>query len=105
MPRWYEFIFNTPSHHRVHHASNTRYLDRNHGGILIIWDRLFGTFAEERDSEKPVYGITSNIHTYNLFRIASHEFAALGRDIEGLTPAIKINGRSCLRVGAMMAEV
>lgn len=81
LPRWYEFIFNTPSHHRVHHASNIRYLDRNHGGILIIWDRLFGTFAEERDTEKPVYGITSNIHTYNLFKIAGHEFASLGRDI------------------------
>jgi sterol desaturase/sphingolipid hydroxylase (fatty acid hydroxylase superfamily) len=58
MPKWFEFLFNTPSHHRVHHASNVRYLDQNHAGILIIWDRLFGTFAEERDDEKPVYGIT-----------------------------------------------
>ncbi len=82
LPRWYEFIFNTPSHHRVHHASNARYLDRNHGGILIIWDRLLGTFAEEKDFEKPVYGITSNIHTYNLFKIASHEFSALWRDVK-----------------------
>jgi sterol desaturase/sphingolipid hydroxylase (fatty acid hydroxylase superfamily) len=81
-PRWFEFLFNTPSHHRVHHASNVRYLDRNHGGILIIWDRLFGTFAEERDAEKPVYGITKNIHTYNLFKIASHEYVDLWHDIK-----------------------
>lgn len=80
-PRWYEFIFNTPSHHRVHHATNVRYLDRNHGGILIIWDRLFGTFAEEREAEQPVYGITRNIHTYNLFRIAFHEYHSLWNDM------------------------
>ena len=81
MPRWFEFLFNTPSHHRVHHASNIRYLDCNHGGILIIWDRLFGTFAEEQDTEKPVYGITKNINTYNLFKIASHEFVDLWHDV------------------------
>lgn len=81
MPRWFEFIFNTPSHHRVHHASNIRYLDQNHGGILIIWDRLFGTFSPELDAEKPVYGITKNIHTYNLFRIASHEYVDLWKDV------------------------
>ena len=80
-PRWFEFIFNTPSHHRVHHATNVRYLDRNHGGILIIWDRLFGTFAEEREDEKPVYGITKNIHTYNLFKIAFHEYQDLVHDV------------------------
>ena len=82
MPRWFEFIFNTPSHHRVHHASNIRYLDQNHGGILIIWDRLFGTFQEERDDEKPVYGITKNINTYNLFKIASHEFVDVWADVK-----------------------
>jgi len=82
MPRWFEFIFNTPSHHRVHHASNIRYLDQNHGGILIIWDRLFGTFYEERDEEKPIYGITKNIHTYNLFKIASHEFVDIWKDVQ-----------------------
>ena len=81
-PRWFEFLFNTPSHHRVHHASNIRYLDCNHGGILIIWDRLFGTFSEEQDFDKPVYGITKNIHTYNLFKIATHEFADLWQDIK-----------------------
>ena len=82
LPRWFEFLFNTPSHHRVHHASNVRYLDCNHGGILIIWDRFFGTFSEEKDFEKPVYGITKNIHTYNLFKIATHEFADLWHDVK-----------------------
>ena len=58
LPKAIEYIFNTPSHHRVHHASNIRYLDRNHAGVLIIWDRLFGTFSEEKDFEKPIYGLT-----------------------------------------------
>jgi hypothetical protein len=80
MPRWFEFLFNTPSHHRVHHASNVKYLDRNHGGILIIWDRLFGTFTEE-DAEKPVYGITQNIQSHNLFHIAFHEYRSLVADM------------------------
>ncbi|MDB5282032.1 MAG: sterol desaturase family protein [Bacteroidota bacterium] len=81
-PRWFEFIFNTPSHHRVHHASNVQYLDQNHAGILIIWDRMLGTFALEDDSQKPVYGITKNINTYNLFKIASHEFVDLWKDVK-----------------------
>jgi len=76
-----ELFMNTPSHHRVHHASNVRYLDRNHAGILIIWDRMFGTFQEELEDEPVVYGITSNIHTYNLFKIAFHEFANILRDL------------------------
>ncbi|MFN8317734.1 MAG: sterol desaturase family protein [Chitinophagales bacterium] len=80
-PKWFEFIMNTPSHHRVHHASNYRYLDRNHAGILIIWDRMFGTFSEELDEEKPVFGITVNIHTFNPFKIASHEYIAIWHDI------------------------
>jgi sterol desaturase/sphingolipid hydroxylase (fatty acid hydroxylase superfamily) len=82
LPRWYEFIFNTPSHHRVHHASNIRYLDQNHAGILIIWDRMFGSFSAELDNEKPVYGITKNINTYNLFKIAGHEFVDVYRDVK-----------------------
>ncbi len=76
-----EWIMNTPSHHRVHHASNTRYLDRNHAGIFIIWDRLFGTFQEELDEDPVIYGITSNIHTYNLFKIAFHEFQNIWKDV------------------------
>jgi len=79
LPRWFEFVFNTASHHRVHHGSNGRYLDKNYGGILIVWDRLFGTFEEER--ERVVYGLTKNIDTYNPLRIAFHEYAAIARDV------------------------
>lgn len=81
LPAPIEWIFNTPSHHRVHHGSNIRYLDQNHAGILIIWDRLFGTFQEEQEDEKVIYGITSNIQTYNPLKIASHEFIALYQDV------------------------
>ena len=56
LPRWIEFIFNTPSHHRVHHGSDLKYLDKNHAGILIIWDRLFGTF-KKLDSSQIKYGL------------------------------------------------
>jgi sterol desaturase/sphingolipid hydroxylase (fatty acid hydroxylase superfamily) len=72
LPRPIEFVFNTPSHHRVHHGSNLKYLDKNHGGVLIIWDRLFGTFQPEE--ERPVYGLTKNISTYNPVRIAFKEW-------------------------------
>lgn len=63
MPRWFEAVFNTPSHHRVHHARNPKYIDKNHGGTLIIWDRLFGTFAKEE--ERPTYGITKPLKSWN----------------------------------------
>jgi sterol desaturase/sphingolipid hydroxylase (fatty acid hydroxylase superfamily) len=78
-PRWIEGIFNTPSHHRVHHGANEQYLDRNYGGILVIWDRLFGTF--EREDETVVYGLTKSIGTYNPLRIATHEFRDIVRDV------------------------
>lgn len=74
-----EWFMNTPSHHRVHHGTNLLYLDRNHAGIFIIWDRLFGTFQKEK--EKAIYGITTNIHTHNLLKIASHEYFALMKDV------------------------
>jgi len=74
-----EEVLNTPSHHRVHHGSNGKYLDRNHGSILIVWDRLFGTF--QREEEPVVYGLTKNIDTYNPVRIAAHEYADIVRDI------------------------
>lgn len=80
MPKWFEAVFNTPSHHRVHHGSNPIYLDRNHAGILIIWDKFFGTFQPELKEEKVNYGLTSNINTYNPIYIAFHEWAALGKD-------------------------
>jgi len=76
-----EWVMNTPSHHRVHHAVNVRYLDKNHAGIFIVWDRLFGSFAAERADDPPVYGITKNIHTFNPLQIATHEWRALFRDV------------------------
>lgn len=76
-----EAVFNTPSHHRVHHGSNARYLDRNHGGVLIIWDRLFGTFSAELDEEPVVYGLTSNISSNNPWTVITHEYRAIGRDM------------------------
>ncbi|MEU4169509.1 sterol desaturase family protein [Streptomyces sp. NPDC026665] len=79
LPRWFEFALNTPSHHRVHHASQGGYLDRNFGGILIVWDRLFGSFVAE--TERPVYGLTKNISTYNPLRVATHEYTAIARDL------------------------
>ena len=82
LPKPIEWFFNTPSHHRVHHGSNVRYLDRNHAGILIIWDRMFGTFSPELREEKVVYGITTNIDTNNPFIIASHEYANLFSDVK-----------------------
>jgi sterol desaturase/sphingolipid hydroxylase (fatty acid hydroxylase superfamily) len=81
MPAWFEYLFNTPSHHRVHHASNPRYLDRNYAGVLMIWDRLFGTFVAERDEEPACYGIVKNIETYNPIRIAFHEWISILRDV------------------------
>ncbi|MBV7529376.1 sterol desaturase family protein [Chitinophaga sp. sic0106] len=79
LPKPFEYILNTPSHHRVHHGSDLNYLDKNHGGILIIWDRLFGTFMAEQ--ERPTYGLTSNIRTYNPLRIATHEWVAIWQDV------------------------
>ena len=68
LPRPIEIIFNTPSHHRVHHGSDLKYLDRNHAGVLIIWDRIFRTFCKEE--ERPTYGLTKNLETNNPVRIA-----------------------------------
>jgi sterol desaturase/sphingolipid hydroxylase (fatty acid hydroxylase superfamily) len=79
LPAPLEWVLNTPSHHRVHHGKNPVYLDRNHGGVLIVWDRLFGTFQAETD---PVsYGLTKDIHTFNPFRIATHELFTIARDV------------------------
>jgi sterol desaturase/sphingolipid hydroxylase (fatty acid hydroxylase superfamily) len=74
-----EAVLNTPSHHRVHHGANQQYLDRNYGGILIIWDRLFGTYEPEGDRVR--YGLTTNIATFNPVRVAFHEYIALWHDV------------------------
>lgn len=76
-----EEVLNTPSHHRVHHGSQRQYIDRNHGSILIVWDRLFGTF--EREDERVVYGLTSNIGTFNPLTVATHEYRDIVRDVAG----------------------
>jgi sterol desaturase/sphingolipid hydroxylase (fatty acid hydroxylase superfamily) len=76
-----EELFNTASHHRVHHGRNRRYIDRNHGSILILWDRLFGTFEREDDAEPVIYGLTKNIHTDNPVTIATHEYKDILRDV------------------------
>ena len=74
-----EEVFNTPSHHRVHHGANRQYLDRNHGSILIVWDKLFGTF--EPEEERVRYGLTKNIDTYNPVRVATHEYVDIASDV------------------------
>lgn len=70
LPRFFEYIFNTPSHHRVHHGVNNPYLDKNYGGIFIFWDRLFGTFTPETETVR--YGIIKPIHSRNWLWINSH---------------------------------
>ncbi len=79
MPRWFEYVLNTPSHHRVHHGSNPQYLDKNYAGIFIVFDRMFGSFEAER--ERVRYGLTKNLSSFNPFRIAFHEYIDLAADI------------------------
>ena len=82
LPSWYEYIFNTPSHHRVHHASNVRYLDCNHAGVLILWDRIFGTFSAELLEEKPIYGLTKNINSFHPAYVMTHEYQSIWKDVK-----------------------
>jgi hypothetical protein len=78
---WLEYVLNTPSHHRVHHAANPEYLDRNYGGIFIVFDRQFGTFAAERDDLPCRYGLVTPLRSNNPIIIAFHERAALAGDL------------------------
>jgi sterol desaturase/sphingolipid hydroxylase (fatty acid hydroxylase superfamily) len=80
-PRWIEFVMNTPSHHRVHHATNPRYLDRNYAGTFITWDRMFGTFTEEVEGEKIRYGIVKQLGTFNLLWSVFHEWIGIAQDL------------------------
>ena len=83
LPRWIEYFFVTPSHHRVHHASNIPYLDKNMGMTFIIWDRIFGTFKEEMDDERPHYGITKPIEKpFHPIHIVTHEWVEIGKDLK-----------------------
>jgi len=88
MPRWFEAVWNTPSHHRVHHGRNPRYLDTNYAGVWIIWDKMFGTFVPELDSDKPDYGLVTPLESRNPFWVAAHEYVELFKDFasDGLRP-------------------
>ena len=83
LPAPIEAVFNTPSHHRVHHASNPRYLDANYAGILIIWDRLYRSFVPEQSIEAVRYGLVHDLGTFNPLRIAFHEWVNIARDLSG----------------------
>lgn len=91
MPRWFEAVMNTPSHHRVHHGRNPRYLDANYAGIFIIWDRMFGTFVPELEEEAVEYGLVRNLGTFNPLRVAFHEWFGILRDIA--RPGIGLKSR------------
>jgi sterol desaturase/sphingolipid hydroxylase (fatty acid hydroxylase superfamily) len=87
MPRWFETLFVSPSHHRVHHASNIIYLDKNMGMCLIIWDKIFGTFQEEIKEEPVKYGLTKPVTNRNdTFKIIFHEWQNIGKDVTKKLP-------------------
>lgn len=88
MPVWFEAVMNTPSHHRVHHATNPRYLDSNYAGVFIIWDKMFGTFVAEVQADPPIFGIVTPVRSYNPLKIAYHELVSLISDCarDGLRP-------------------
>ena len=79
----FEFVFNTPSHHRVHHGMDAEYLDKNYGGIFIVWDRLFGTFRQE--TFRPHYGLTKQVNTFNVWKLQTHEYLSIARDFRSAT--------------------
>ena len=82
LPRWFEFIFNTPSHHRVHHGSNPKQIDTNFGGVFIIWDRLFGSFVDENDAGEIRYGVTNRpAETLNPVKLVFIEFVSMCQDV------------------------
>jgi sterol desaturase/sphingolipid hydroxylase (fatty acid hydroxylase superfamily) len=81
LPRWFEAVMNTPSHHRVHHATNPRYLDANYAGVFIVWDKLFGSFVAEDDDESIRYGIVRQLGTFSLLYSVFHEWIAIARDV------------------------
>ncbi|MBS3928800.1 MAG: sterol desaturase family protein [Sphingomonadales bacterium] len=80
-PRWFEAVMNTPSHHRVHHATNPLYLDKNYAGVFIVWDKLFGTFQPELDDQRIHYGIVKQLGSFNLLWVAFHEWIGIARDV------------------------
>lgn len=91
MPRWFEYIFNTPSHHRVHHGRNPRYLDANYAGIFMAWDRLFGSFIPEHADDPVDYGLVKPLGSFNPIWAAVHEWVGIGRDIWAAPWRFKVN--------------
>ena len=83
LPRPVELVLNTPSHHRVHHGSDPEYLDKNYAGILIVWDRMFGTFVEE--TKRPTYGLTKPVNTYNMIKLQYGDYAQIVRNVRAAT--------------------
>ncbi|MDO3639904.1 sterol desaturase family protein [Mycolicibacterium arseniciresistens] len=81
--RPFEFVFNTPSHHRVHHGMDAEYLDKNYGGIFILWDRMFGTFQAELF--RPHYGLTKPVDTFNIWKLQTREYVAIAADVRTAT--------------------
>jgi sterol desaturase/sphingolipid hydroxylase (fatty acid hydroxylase superfamily) len=79
MPKWFEYVMNTPSHHRVHHGIDVEYLDTNYAGVMIIWDRIFGSFKAE--GARPHYGLTKQIESYNPVKIAFYEWVQIVKDL------------------------
>jgi sterol desaturase/sphingolipid hydroxylase (fatty acid hydroxylase superfamily) len=80
-PRWFEAVMNTPSHHRVHHATNPLYLDKNYAGVFIVWDRMFGTFQPELGGTRIHYGIVKQLGSFNLLWAVFHEWVGIARDV------------------------
>ena len=76
-----EYVMNTPSHHRVHHSNNPRYLDANYAGVFIIWDKMFGSFVPERDDEPVRYGIVKQLGSFNILWAAVHEWVGIAKDV------------------------
>jgi sterol desaturase/sphingolipid hydroxylase (fatty acid hydroxylase superfamily) len=91
LPAWFEAVFNTPSHHRVHHGKNPQYLDRNYAGTLIIWDKMFGTFAAEDPNDLPEFGLVKDIETLNPLKIIFHEYWNVVKDV--FTPGLTLMQR------------
>ncbi len=89
LPRWFEAVFNTPSHHRVHHGKNPQYLDSNYAGTLIIWDKIFGTFVPEAEDKYPDYGLVKDFETFNPFKIFIHEYWGIVKDVFGRGRTVK----------------
>jgi sterol desaturase/sphingolipid hydroxylase (fatty acid hydroxylase superfamily) len=81
MPKWFEAVMNTPSHHRVHHATNPRYLDANYAGVFIVWDKMFGSFIAEVDGEPIRYGIVKQLGTFSLLYSVFHEWIGIAKDV------------------------